>query len=218
MVPGGHRNRRGGLGRPVAVSVAIGALASLLLAASASAHGGVPTLQVNTDRINPGGTVELRGDMTGDEPVELSLQAGDGSTLALGTIETDWEGHFVAALTMPVDVAAGTYVVRVQSPFEEATTKIVVAGPPLAQAGAGQPLGRDEAFAGSIAVASAPAGQPATQWVPPAGADSTIRVIGAVLVVALVLLVAFGMGRVARLRARRIDPPPPGPAESPDLS
>jgi hypothetical protein len=178
-------------------------VASLLLVASVSAHGGVPTLQLNTDRINPGGTVELRGDMTGDEPVELSLQAGDGSTLALGSIETDWEGHFVAALTMPVDVAAGTYVVRVKSPFEEATTKIVVAGPPLAQEGEGQPLGRDEALAGPIAIASAPAGQPAPQWVPPPGADSTVRIVGAVAAVVLVLVVAFGLGKVARLRARR---------------
>ena len=185
------------------MSVVVAAFAALQLVTLARAHGGVPTLQLNTDRINPGGTVELRGDMTGDEPVDLSLQAGDGSTLALGSIETDWEGHFVAALTMPLDVAAGTYVVRVKSPFEEATTKIVVAGPPLAQEGDGQPLGRDEALAGPIAEASAPAGQPAAQWVPPPGADSTVRVIGAVVVVALVLLLAFGLGRVARLRARR---------------
>jgi hypothetical protein len=204
MVPGDHRARRGGFGRPVGMSAVLAAMAWLLLVASVSAHGGVPTLQLNTDRINPGGTVELRGDMTGDEPVELSLQAADGSTLALGSIETDWEGHFVAALTMPIDVAAGTYVVQVKSPFEEATTKVVVAGPPLAQEGEGQPLGRDEALAGQpIAVASAAAGQPAAQWIPPPGADSSIRVIGAVIVVALVLVVAFGLGRVARLRARR---------------
>ena len=185
------------------MSAVVGAFAALLLATSATAHGGVPTLQLSTDRINPGGTVELRGDMTGDEPVQLSLEAGDGSSLALGAIETDWEGHFVAALTMPVDVAAGTYIVRVKSPFEEATTKVGVSGPPLAQEAEGQPLGRDEAHAGPIAVASAPAGQRAAQWVPPPGADSTIRVIAAVVVVALVLLVAFGLGRLARPRARR---------------
>lgn len=212
MVVGDHRIRRGGLGRPVGMSgvtrrkalVALVTSAWLLLSVdSASAHGGVPTLQLLSDRINPGGSAELRGDMTGDEPVKLSLQAGDGSTLVLGTIETDWEGHFVTSMTIPADVAAGTYVVRVMSPFEEATTRIVVAGPPLAPDGEGQPLGRDEALAGPVAPASGPTGRVATQWTPPPGADSTIRVIGALIVVALVLLVAFGFGGLARLRSRR---------------
>lgn len=211
MVPGDHRIRRGGLGRPVGVSgirrpaVVLTALAAWLLvsAASASAHGGVPTLQLQVDRINPGGSVELRGDMTGDDPVELSLQAGDGSTLALGQIETDWEGHFVTAVIIPADVAAGTYIVRVTSPFEEATTRIMVAGPPLLPEAEGQPLGRDEALAAPGSVATAAAGQPATQWTPPPGADSTIRVIGAVIVVALVLVFALAVGTVSRRRTRR---------------
>jgi hypothetical protein len=145
----------------------------------------------------------LRGDMTGDDPVKLTLQAGDGSTLALRTIQTDWEGHFVASMTIPADVGAGTYILRVVSPFEEATTKIVVAGPPIAADAEGQPLGRDEALAGPIAVASAPAGRAATQWTPPPGADSTVRVTGAVIVVALVLVVAVGFGGIARVRSRR---------------
>ena len=212
MVPGDHRIRRGGLGRPVGMSgvprrTAGFVLATtawlMVLASQAGAHGGIPTLQLTADRINPGGSVELRGDMTGDEPVALSLQAGDGSMLALGRIETDWEGHFVASVAIPADVAAGTYIVRVTSPFEEATTRLVVAGPPLLPEAEGQPLGRDEALAGPGSVATAPAGQAATQWTPPPGADSTVRVIGAVIVVALVLLFAFGFGTIARRRTRR---------------
>ena len=207
-----HRNRRGGLGRPVGVSSVPRRVAGfvvattawlMVLASQASAHGGIPSLQLTADRINPGGSVELRGDMTGDEPVDLSLQAGDGSTLALGRIETDWEGHFVTAVSIPADVAAGTYIVRVTSPFEEATTRLVVAGPPLLPGAEGQPLGRDEALAERGSVAAAPAGQTATQWTPPPGADSTVRVIGAVIVVALVLVFALAVGTVSRRRTRR---------------
>ena len=179
MISGDHRVRRGGLGRPVRMSgigQRLAALASVLawilvVAGPAAAHGGVPTLQLQEDRINPGGSAELRGDMTGDEPVDVSLQAGDGSTLALGRIETDWEGHFVTAVTIPADIAAGTYIVRVTSPLEEATTRLVIGGPPLLPEADGQPLGRDEALAGPVAAASAPAGQSAVQWTPPPGAD-----------------------------------------------
>jgi hypothetical protein len=199
------------------MSGVVGALAALLLVASVSAHGGIPTLQLQTDRINPGGFVELRGDMTGDEPVELSLQAGDGSTLALGSIQTDWEGHFVTSVVIPPDVAAGTYIISVSSPFEEATTKIIVAGPPLLPEAEGQPLGHDEALAGPITGPSAPAGQGATQWTPPPGADSTARVIGAVIVVALVLVFAFAFGVVSRRRTRRSDVPSATDAPRPEL-
>ena len=225
MVPSDHRVRRGGICRPVGVSGAIRSVVALTIgiawllafAGAASAHGGVPTLQLQVDRINPGGSVELRGDMTGDEPVDVSLRAGDGSTLALGQIETDWEGHFVTAVTIPADVAAGTYIVRVASPFEEATTRLVVAGPPLLPDAEGQPLGRDEALAGPVAGASAPAGQSATQWTPPPGADSSVRVIGAVVVVALVLVLAFAFGTLARRRTRRSEVPSQADAPRPEL-
>jgi hypothetical protein len=211
MVADDHRTGRGGLGRPVGfsntwgrVAVAGTALAAwLAFAIAVTAHGGVPRLQLQADRINPGGSLELRGDMTGDEPVELTLEAGDGSTLALGSVEADWEGHFVTSVTIPADTAAGTYVVRVTSPFEEATTRIVVAGPPLQLGEEGQPLGQDEARAGPVAASSAAAAQPAAEWSPPPGADSTARVIGAALVVVLALVAAFGFGRLARLRSRR---------------
>lgn len=207
-----HRTRRGGLGRPVGVSgtirasVAAVALAGWLgvLAGTATAHGGTPTLQLNSDQVNPGGTIELRGDMTGDDPVELTLQAGDGSTLTVGVVETDSEGHFVWPLAIPVDVAPGTYIVRVASPFEEATTRIVVAGAPLRPADdPGQPLGRDEARAGAIPGASDRPNQPPTRWRPPAGADSTGNVIAAAIVVAVIVVAVLGLGGLARMRARR---------------
>lgn len=224
MVPRDHRVRRGGLGRPIRMSgigqrmpALVSALAWMLIVAGpASAHGGVPTLQLQGDRINPGGSLELRGDMTGDEPVAVSLQAGDGSMLALGRIETDWEGHFATAVTIPPDVPAGTYIVRVTSPFEEATTRLVVGGPPLLPEAGGQPLGRDEALAGPVAT-SAPAGQSAAQWTPPPDGDSIPGVIGAGVVVALVLVLAFAIGTVSRRRTRRSDSPAQTDAPRPEL-
>ena len=148
------RNRRGGFGRPVdlfrrvlaSVAVAIACLTTVA-AGSVAAHGGVPILQAVVERVNPGGTLDLMGDMTSEGSVEILLVApAEAVVWHLAPVEADHEGHFRAFLVVPADVPAGDYRVRATMATEEASTMVVVAGPPIVEGG--ELPGQDEALAG----------------------------------------------------------------------
>jgi hypothetical protein len=186
---------------------AIGLL--LAVATAANAHGGVATLQVGSERINPGGTLELLGDMTSEGSVEITLVAdGDGSIRSLGTVQADQEGHFLVYLAIPADLPGGDCSIRARSEVEEAIVPIVVAG---ASVGGeeGQLPGQDEAFAGappSIGVAplagqSGAVTQPRSlapaQPTPPANISLIVLAVGGALVA------AFALGGFARRRGAR---------------
>lgn len=204
-----QRTRWGGLGRPIDVlrSVAVAAVVAAtwpaVTAPTAFGHGGVATLQVAVGRVNPGGTLDLLGDMTTEGHVDIQLVApAEASVWLLGAVEADDEGHFRSFLIVPPDVPVGEYRVRAQMATEQATTSIVIAGLPIA-GDEGQPLGQDEALAGSAAsaaqstvpavVGSAPAPEvPATEL--------GTNVPGILLAVAVALALALVLGTVLRSR------------------
>jgi hypothetical protein len=188
---------------------ALGAVLSLSLAivSGVSAHGGVATLQLGSERINPGGTLELLGDMATEGSVEITLVAeADGSVLALGTVQADYDGHFQAFLAVPDELPNGSYVVRARAAIDEASAPIVIAGAQVAGE-EGQLPGQDEALAGGIA-APAPGGSPAAAAVvtprssapsqPSQPADLPVTL----LVVAIVVTGAIFLGGLARARSR----------------
>jgi hypothetical protein len=206
-----HRTRWGGLGRPIDIPgpIASAVVAAAVLVAvfvpSAFGHGGVPTLQVTAERVHPGGTLDLLGDMTTEGPVDIQLVApAEADVWSLGSVEADYEGHFRSFLIVPADVPVGEYRVRAQMATEQATTSIVVAGPPIAGED-GQLPGQDEAFAGAAASAAGPTAQPVSgpasgvvQRTTPPGADIPTTL----LVVAAVVALAVLLGTVLRSRGR----------------
>jgi hypothetical protein len=205
-----HRVRRGGTRRPFALSRIIrrGGLWSVAVwllfgLSTASAHGGVPTVQLDAERINPGGTIGVLADMTGQGAYEVLLVApANAFARSLGTFEADYEGHVQIFLLLPADVAVGQYRIAARNADEEASAPIEIVGGPSAGEG-GQPLGQDEAFAPVPSdISGAPRSGAATD---PSTGDraggSGLRV--ALPVVGIAVLGAFLLGSVSRRRAGR---------------
>ena len=87
-------------------------LISLLLAQPASAHGDEPRLEISPERLKPGGVLDLRGvDFEFEEVITLSL-VGAQMEVPLGMVLADTEGIFVLSITLPPDLAEGSYSVR----------------------------------------------------------------------------------------------------------
>lgn len=81
----------------------------LLRTQPALAHGGEPRLELGTERVNPGGVVEVRGvNFEYDEHLTLTL-IGAQSETTLVEINADEAGEFQRVLTLPSTLDAGTY-------------------------------------------------------------------------------------------------------------
>jgi hypothetical protein len=174
-----------------------------LRAASVAAHGGVPTLQLGAERVNPGATLELLGDMTTEGAVELRLVAGT-TVRSLGNAVADYEGHFQVFVIVPVDIPTGGYTVQAESAVERASAPLVVAGSPIGGE-EGQLPGQDEARAGVLPVGSGAAvegGSGATSSVEGTGAPpGNVGIVLVVLIGAVIAALVFGT--VARARSSR---------------
>jgi hypothetical protein len=87
-------------------------LFSLLIAQPVSAHGDEPRIEISPERLNPGGGLDIRGvEFEFEEAVTLALVAPQ-ARVPLGTVLADAAGIFSLTITMPVDLAAGTYVIH----------------------------------------------------------------------------------------------------------
>lgn len=159
-------------------------------------------MQLAAERVNPGGTLDLLGDMTTEGPAEILLIGpAEASAWSLGIVEAEYEGHFRAFLAIPVDVPPGEYRVRAQTATETATTSVLVAGPPVGGE-EGQLPGQDESFAGVPTTGSAsiaPVAVPTIQSDRP-GAD----VKGTSAIIAVVVGLAILVGQLARWRSTRV--------------
>ncbi len=170
-----------------------------------SAHGGVATLQLGAERVGPGGTIEVFGDMTSEGRVVLTLiAASDGATRPLATLVTTDDGHFQAFLVLPADLPGGIYSVAAGNGVDLARAPLVIAGP-AAAGEEGQLPGQDEAFAGGgsaipAATAAAPAVIPPRTLTPASPAPLVDGPL-AVIVVLLAVGLALGIGAMARFRA-----------------
>jgi hypothetical protein len=118
----------------------VAALALLLaLSGVASAHGEL-ILQLGAERIQPGGTVEVRGDLGQGESFEVALiSRADGSRRLIATIPATEEGHFQSFVTVPADVPGGDYLVEVAVDLAVVRAPLTVAGAPVDGVGGGGP-------------------------------------------------------------------------------
>jgi len=106
------------------VSLAIVFVLSVYMVSDVSAHGGEPRLEINPERVNPGGDLEVRGvDFDYDETVSLSLMRAE-IQIPLMDVIADGEGIFTQVVKIPADLPAGEYTLRAKSEHHEVTSPI----------------------------------------------------------------------------------------------
>lgn len=88
----------------------------------AFAHAGEPRLEISVERINPGGTVELRGvDFDYEQLVTLSLTSTHAE-IPLNEVTTDVEGTFTQIVVLPADLAPNIYNFQAKTDHEVVTS------------------------------------------------------------------------------------------------
>ena len=80
------------------------------------AHATEPRLEINLDRIIPGGVIDVRGVGFDYETVVTLTLMGAQSELSFGEVIADTEGIFLHIVTLPSDLPEGTYYFRGISP------------------------------------------------------------------------------------------------------
>ncbi|MEO7837833.1 MAG: hypothetical protein ABIU06_00595 [Anaerolineales bacterium] len=106
-------------------SIAIVIVLTLAFVHPTLAHGDEPRLEISSDRMNPGGIVDVRGVSFGmEEAVTLTL-ISSSAEVPLGEILSDAEGEFLHIAVLPVELAEGTYY------FRGVTSHHFVLSPPL---------------------------------------------------------------------------------------
>ena len=109
------------------------------------AHGDEPRLEISSDRMNPGGVIEVRGvDFEFEEVVALAL-IGPELEIAVGEIAADTEGVFLHIATLPVDLKEGAYYFRaITDDHEILSPVLLVQGPAIMNEEGGGQGQRDE--------------------------------------------------------------------------
>lgn len=109
------------------------------------AHGDEPRLEISVERVSPGGIVDLRGvDFERDEVVTLML-VNPQTALPLGEIVADSEGVFLLTVTLPADLAEGTYhFLAITDDHNIASPDLIVQGPAIVGEEGGGQGGIDE--------------------------------------------------------------------------
>lgn len=87
-------------------------LISVIPTHDAFAHATDPRLEINIDRIIPGGVIDLRGVAFDYEEVVTLTLIGAQSELPFGEVIADTEGVFLHIVTLPSDLPEGTYYFR----------------------------------------------------------------------------------------------------------
>ncbi len=123
----------------------LGIVTAFCFASRVFAHGAVPRLEINMERLNPGGVVEVRGvDFEFEELISLSL-IGQEVEIPLGEITVDTEGVFNQIITLPVDLSEGSYNFRVTTDDHEVISPpLVVWGSPILSAEEGEGAREEE--------------------------------------------------------------------------
>ena len=199
--PGGPFSISGG-------AILLGMVLAVVAPAVAVAHGpGGPWLAVEPHQVNPGGTIEIRGDNLGaDEDVTVSL-VGGGRATELGVGTTDGEGHLVVFLAIPTDTPPAPYGLMGQTASGSiARGTFIVAGQPIVDSESGNqqergPIGPlPSSAAPATAVTDGVGAQPSAPVpVGPSGAWSDALLLLAA-VSAAALLVGVPIARRARAR------------------
>jgi hypothetical protein len=78
----------------------------------ASAHGGPPRVEIGTEQVSPGATLEVRGvNIAPEQRVTVAL-VGPDADYPLGVAIGDAHGDFTQIFVLPSNVSPGTYSIR----------------------------------------------------------------------------------------------------------
>lgn len=121
------------------VSFVIVLLLSLFVVPRASAHGRTPRLEISSERMNPGGVLDIRGvEFDYEELVTLYMER-QGIVVSLGEVHADLEGIFVHTIVLPADLPAGEYTIRGVTEHHDVLSPVFsVQGPAVPGQGGGQ--------------------------------------------------------------------------------
>lgn len=199
-----------------AVRLGAGAVAALALAFSAgsvAAHGET-YLQLGSERIQPGGQIEVRADLGAGDAFEATLiSKADGSRRILGTLPATEEGHLQTYLTIPADVPAGDYLVELAYDLTVLRAPLTVAGAPITGGEDGQQPGQDDGFGAAPsmtggALPAAPSAGPIASGEAPASVRGRRDGIEGLAIVAIAGGAAAGLLAVIRFVRRPSRPKP----------
>lgn len=91
-------------------------LSVLCSASGVSAHGGPARLELSSERLHGGATLEIRGvNIAADDTVTIWLVKGE-SSVVIGEVTGDEHGDFVHAFSLPADLPSGSYAVLASIP------------------------------------------------------------------------------------------------------
>jgi hypothetical protein len=112
---------------------------TLIVVPGASAHARQPRLEINVERMNPGGVVDVRGvEFDYEQVVKLYLER-TGVVIQLGEATADLEGTFVHIVVLPVDMPQGEYKIRAVTDHHNILSPaLMVQGQPVPNEGGGQ--------------------------------------------------------------------------------
>ncbi len=110
----------------------------LCSARPAIARAGVPRLEISPERLNPGAALEIRGvDFEFGQNVILAL-VNSQIEIPLAAIMSDVEGVFLLTVTLPADLAEGSYTVRARTYDHDIHSPPITVSGIAAQEGGGQ--------------------------------------------------------------------------------
>ncbi|HEY3164531.1 MAG TPA: hypothetical protein VGJ71_09235 [Candidatus Limnocylindrales bacterium] len=176
----------------------------------ALAHGEL-ILQLGAEQVQPGGSIEVRGDLGTGESFEVALiSKADGSRRLIATIPAVEEGHFQTFVTIPADLAPGAYLLEVAVDLIVARAPLSVAGSPITGEGGGdgpdhadplvQPMpGSSPAVGGANGAGLTGSAAPGT----PASTRAGRSALDGLVIVAVAVLGAAALAVVLRLAGRR---------------
>jgi FtsP/CotA-like multicopper oxidase with cupredoxin domain len=172
---------------------------STVAVTTVAAHGGVPILQVSSERVQPGGSLDVLADMTSQGSFEVILLAPAGAEQwTLGRFDTDYEDHIRVVVVIPTDVPAGGYQIVARGDREEASAPLEVSGSPDTGE-TGQRLGQDEARAPVPSDAGLGPTTPSTVD-ESSMATETSQLVAAFMAGVLAILASLAIGLLARSR------------------
>jgi hypothetical protein len=172
---------------------------------SAFAHATEPRLEINIDRIIPGGIIDLRGVAFDYEAMVTLTLIGAQGELPLGEVTADTEGVFIHIVTLPADLAEGTYYFRgVSTHHYTLSPALTVQGNAIPPEGEGEEERWEEEEYLPFPIPTYPPGvipgavPGATQFVPVeapptpvSGLNTTIWIIVGLMVVVVILGIVF---------------------------
>ena len=105
----------------------------------AFAHGRTPRLEISSERMNPGGVLDIRGvEFDYEELVTLYMER-QGIVVSLGEINANLEGIFIQTIVLPSDLPAGEYTIRGVTEHHDILSPVfTVQGPAVSSEGSGQ--------------------------------------------------------------------------------